>query len=564
MAFRAPIGISSFTRLHEERAVYVDKTEAIVTLVDTPAEVSLFTRPRRFGKTLFLSTLETFFQRQDLQGADTSPLFQDLAVWRSDAARAHHQQHPVLSLSLKDVHGTTWPDMLRALSSALEATVARLDGSPLLDGLHRADRARIEDLRAGEASPDRLQSSLQLLTRALHAATGQPVLLLIDEYDTPLQNAWAHGYFEEATPFFRSLFGAALKDNRALWRAVLTGILRVARESLFSGLNNPAVYTVTSPTFADTFGFTQPEVERMAVAAGQADRMGDLEAWYNGYLFGGMQIYNPWSILNYLSTPSRGLQPYWVHSGGTGLIESILERAGLETWRAVERLYSGGTVRSEISDNLAFSELVSDPAFSETSLWSLLLAAGYLKPVHTERIGEIDWYDLAIPNREVRVAWRHLLSYRFQALVPSDQQRQLLRAMLDGDGETFGHLLQELVKRTLSFHDTGGDRPERVWQAFVLGMLVALEPDYEVRSNLEAGWGRADVLVRPRSPGRTGVVMELKRIDEGESVDVAFDAAFRQLADRDYASALRGIAVPIRIIAAVFEGKRVYVRVLGE
>jgi hypothetical protein len=555
MAFRAPIGISNFVRLRTAGATYVDKTAAIVQLLELDAEVLQFTRPRRFGKTLFLSTLEAFFQRSELLGEDSAPLFEELAVWRSEAARAHHQRYPVISLSLKDVSATSWESMLADLQHLFGALINRLLPA---EGPATAARASLAAIRDQGGTADQLRAALANLMEELRRATGQRVMVLIDEYDTPMQTAWAHGFFDKAMPFFRSMFGAALKDNDALFRGVLTGILRVARESLFSGFNNPAIFTVTNSRFADLFGFTQPETEQLAVQANVVDQLDGIKAWYDGYVFGAVRIYNPWSILHYLANLPDALQPYWLNSGGTTLIESLLDRGGPALWRSLEDLYTGGVVRTEIAESLVFSELER----RSDALWSLLLAAGYLKPARIERIGDVDWYELVIPNREVRLAWRRFLGQRLeQATYDRHTLDRMLRAMFDGDEVSFGHLLQQVALKTLSYHDTAGDEPERVWQAFVLGMLVALEPDYEVHSNLETGYGRADVIVRPRRPGRPGVVLELKRIDPGGDVEASITRAFQQIEDRAYVTTLRGVAEPIRVIAAVFEGKRVHVRV---
>jgi hypothetical protein len=557
MALRVPIGISNFVRLRHSSAVYVDKTAAIVQLLDLDSEVFLFTRPRRFGKTLLLSTLEAFLQRADLLGEDTTPLFEDLAVWRSEIARAHHQRYPVISLSFKEVSATTWEGMLEQLGDMLAERVARAFRWCAGTDFDADTGGQLARVRARTATPGMMANALKNLTQELSRVTGQRVVVLIDEYDTPLHTAWSHGFFDEALPLFRTLLGGALKDNDALFRGVLTGILRVARESLFSGFNNPSVFTLTSLEFADAFGFTQPEIEQLAQQADVVDQLPDMEAWYDGYLVGRTRIYNPWSVLHFLRSPEAGLQPHWVNSGGTALIEMLLDQAGPAIWRSLEDLYNGGSVRTEITENLIFAEL----ATHEAALWSLLLASGYLKPARVERRLETDWYSLVIPNREVRVAWRRFLAQRLGAAASGATLERMLRAMLDGDEATFGAALQDVALKTLSHHDVTRREPERVWQAFVLGMLVALEPDYEVRSNQEAGFGRADVLVRPRQAGRPGVVMELKRLDPGGDVEAALEGAFQQIEDQAYVRSM-GDAIPtVRVIAAVFEGKRVHVRI---
>jgi hypothetical protein len=549
MTFRAPVGMSDFGHLRSAGAAYVDKTAAIVQLLATPGEVFQFTRPRRFGKTLFLSTLAAWLERADLRGEDTTALFSDLAVWRSDAARAHHQRYPVVSLSLKDLAAPTWEGMVHLLGRVLSEAVRAASHSCAAFAENMGPQLRLVLER--QATVHQLSTALPDLVSALHRAAGERVVVLIDEYDTPLHQAWTNGYYDQAISFLRTMLGMTLKDNRSLAFGVLTGILRVARESLFSGFNNARMFTVQNQAFADTFGFTQPEVAALAAQAGVQDHLADIEDWYDGYLFGGVRIYNPWSVLSFLEAPGDGLLPYWANSGGTALLERLIDQAEPELWLALEDLYRGATVFTEVTENLVFSDLGLD----NSALWALILSAGYVKP--TRRDG--GRMELVIPNREVRHGWGLLLGRHLRMALGHRSLDRLLRALLDGDGPTFEDGLRRVAAKVMSFHDTGS-HPERVWQAFVLGLLVYLEPDYEVRSNLEAGYGRADVLIRPRQAGRPGVVMELKRLEEGGDVEVAIAAAFQQITDRAYGLALAEVASPVRQLAVVFAGKRVYAR----
>jgi hypothetical protein len=557
MAFHAPLGESDFRQIRKLGAVYVDKTAAITEIALSATKVFLFTRPRRFGKSTLLSTLHAFFQRPDLIGEDTSPLFADLEVWRSERAQAHHQRYPVLWLSFKDVQQREWPLALESIRTHLSLVVNALE--PMLQHPAISDslRDRIQAMIIPGAGEALLQDAIMLLSKALQAVTGQPVVLLIDEYDSPLHAAWTHGYLDHALPFFRSLLGGALKENPALHKAVITGILRVARESLFSGVNHLSVHSVLSGGFASTFGFTQDEVVQLATSAGLQAHLPGIEAWYNGYLIGGVRLYNPWSILNYLARPQEGLRPWWVNTGGTVLIEALLDRFGPRLWPDVEALLNGGAVRAALDENLVLADL----AHNRDALWSLLLAAGYLRPVHTElRRGRLH-AELVIPNEELLTSWQLLAARHLEdALTGSAAVEHLVRAMFAGNERAFAADLRTLAANALSYHDTAGDWPERVWQAFVLGVLVHLSDGWEVRSNLELGYGRADVIVRPRKAGRPGVLMELKRVEAGESVEVALEAALQQISSREYALGLGDVADRVVEIAIVFEGKRPYVR----
>ena len=556
MAFSAPIGKSDFRQIRKLGGTYVDKTHAITEIVTSLSEVILFTRPRRFGKSTFMSTLHAFFQLPEVIGEDTTALFQDLAVWRSEEARAQHQRYPVLSLSFKDVHQSSWELALEAIRNHFSVVVQSLRATLQAPSVPPAQLERVEAMLVPGAGEGILQSAIVLLCGALRAATGRPVVLLIDEYDSPLHAAWTHGYLPEALSFFRTLLGSGLKENPFLHKAVITGILRVARESLFSGVNHLEVFSMLSGSgFGDTFGFTQAEVEELALAAGFPDRMPEIEAWYNGYVVDGVRLYNPWSVLNYLKNPAP--RAHWVNTGGTALIEALLDRLGPTLWPDVESLLAGGTIRGTLDENLIFDDLHR----SRDALWSLLLAAGYLKAARTEYVRGRWVAELVLPNEELKTSWQHLTSRHLElALNGGEAVDHLTRAMLSGDERAFAADLQTLAANALSFYDTAGDWPERVWQAFVLGILVHLSPDWEVRSNQELGYGRADVTVRPRVAGRPGAVIELKKVEEGKTVKGTLRAAMSQITRRDYAAGLRGIAEPIYRIAIVFEGKRAYVK----
>lgn len=556
MAFSAPIGKSDFRQIRKLGGTYVDKTRAITEIVTSLSEVILFTRPRRFGKSTFMSTLHAFFQLPEVIGEDTTALFQDLAVWRSEEARAQHQRYPVLSLSFKDVHQSSWELALEAIRNHFSVVVQSLRATLQAPSVPPAQLERVEAMLVPGAGEGILQSAIVLLCGALRAATGRPVVLLIDEYDSPLHAAWTHGYLPEALSFFRTLLGSGLKENPFLHKAVITGILRVARESLFSGVNHLEVFSMLSGSgFGDTFGFTQAEVKELALAAGSPDRMPEIEAWYNGYVVDGVRLYNPWSVLNYLKNPAP--RAHWVNTGGTALIEALLDRLGPALWPDVESLLAGGTIRGTLDENLIFDDLHR----SRDALWSLLLAAGYLKATHTEYVRGRWVAELVLPNEELKTSWQHLTSRHLElALNGGEAVDHLTRAMLSGDERAFAADLQTLAANALSFYDTAGDWPERVWQAFVLGILVHLSPDWEVRSNQELGYGRADVTVRPRVAGRPGAVIELKKVEEGKTVKGTLRAAMSQITRRDYAAGLRGIAEPIYRIAIVFEGKRAYVK----
>ena len=555
---RQPIalGESEFRHLRAAGALYVDKTAQIAALLSDPTPVSLFLRPRRFGKTLWLTTVRAFLQRADHLGAETQGLFEDLAIWQTPA-RALHQRFPVVMLSFKDVKGASWEAMIADLQRVLSAVMAQVFRWVPGTDLDADTGGALDRVRRRAASVDDLRGCLLDLTTELRRVTGQRVVLLLDEYDTPLHAAWAHGYYDEAIRFFRGMLAPALKDNPALERAILTGILRVARESLFSGLNNLEVHGTLSATYPDAFGFREEDVARMLAATPGAAPLEEVRAWYDGYRFGGVPIYNPWSLLSYLKKPGEGLSPYWVNTGGTELIEALLAQIDDPTWTSLQAVVSGGSVVARVEESLVFSDLAGG---SLDHLASLLLAAGYLKALAAERTSAGWQVELAVPNREVQGSWDHVLLRWLSRHVGAGAD-QLVGALLRGDAARVEAQLQEAVLRSLSSHDLAGERPERVWQAFVMGLLVHMSPTHRVHSNQESGLGRADVLIVPRRAGSPGVVLELKRLEEGADPEGALVAALEQIARQDYAASLRAAgASPIVQLACVFSGKRVWVR----
>ncbi len=532
----------------------MDKTSLVADMLAVPTEVLLFPRPRRFGKTLNLSMLRYFLERCD---EDRSDLFEGLAVWESEAARSHFQRYPVVSLTFKDAKFPSWEQCSKRLSALIAE--AYQQHRYLLDegALDETDAESFRAILTRRADVVDLSDGLRHLTRHLHAFHGERAVLLIDEYDLPIHTGVTHGYYDEVVGFFRNFLSGGLKDNPHLFKGVLTGVLRVARESIFSGLNNLAVYSLLSRPFATAFGFTETEVEQLADLAGARDGLDGLRDWYDGYLFGGEVVYNPWSVLSFLASPADGYVPYWVSTGSNDVLRDLLVRGGLGDPGDVETLLSGGGVDRCIEENIVFRDL----DHQVDAVWSLLLFSGYLKAADVRR-GEETRAVLSIPNREVRSVYRttftHWLKGRLGGPTAVDE---LFSALLSGDAYASGRYLTALLRDTMSYFDLGGPQPERVYHAFVAGLLVHLGDEYEVRSSRESGYGRYDVMVLPRTPGRPGVVLELKVPDEDEAAEAALEAALRQLADRDYSAELRSRgADPVHELAVVFDGKRAHVR----
>jgi hypothetical protein len=556
MAFVAPIGISDFRLLRQHGATYVDKTASIGRVLASPTQALLFPRPRRFGKTLWLSTLQAFVARGD---DDRAALFGDLAIWSHAAARAHMGRYPVVFMTFKDVKHDSWE---RALTDVANIVARAFQGHagirPTLSRSEASDFDALADRRAGEVL---LGGALAFLSEILHRHHGERVVLLIDEYDTPIHAGYNHGYYDQAVGFFCNYLSGGLKDNSHLFKGVLTGILRVAKESIFSGLNNLDVFSLLRSEHAESFGFTESEVETLAHAAGAGEHLGILRDWYNGYVFGGRVIYNPWSVIKFLDDADKRPQAHWVATGSDDILRRLITSGRLGSLSEQEALLRGETVERTIVEPIALRDVdrISD------AVWSFLLFSGYLTATEVEYGDEGVRARLRIPNREIRLVYTSLVAGWLESgLGGSHAVDGLLQALLAGDAERVEQGLERLLITHVSYHDLPRHAGELPYHMFVLGLLVRLAQSHAVHSNREAGFGRADVTIAPRQPGRPGVIIELKSLDphRDASPEAALDAALAQIEARAYAAELRARgARPIHCYAAVFDGKRAYVRV---
>jgi hypothetical protein len=566
MTLRIPLGIDDFRMLRESGLTYVDKTRLVCDVLDlTGIQVLLLPRPRRFGKSLNLSMLRCFFERAD---EDLSHLFDGLAVWQAgEPYRAHFQRYPVIYLNFKDVKferfEDAWWTIREKLRDLYQAHSSVLDSG----GLNALETARFRSILDGSAPALLYHRALQDLSEYLHRHHGERAVILIDEYDQPIHAGYVNGYASEILEFFRAFLTAGLKGNPHLYKAVLTGILRVARESIFSGLNNLAVCSILEPAFSTRFGFTEDEVVDLLARAGKSELLPTVQSWYNGYVFGGHVIYNPWSVLSFLQWGGAP-KPYWLSTSSNDLIKLVLERRAGRLQRAFEALLAGEGFERMLDENVVLDELDQH----DDALWGLLVFSGYLKA--EQRPSSPDdppVYRLTIPNREVRQVYTSTFRRWMEARMRGHggDLDTLTRALLGGDAAEVEHQLQAFAINLLSYHDAGTPSPENLYQGFIIGLLAVMEPHYLVRSNRESGAGRPDVMIRPRVPGQPGVVMELKvaRASEkspGSHLDAALDEALAQLAANDYAAELRAAgAVPVHALAVAFDGKQVRVRSAG-
>jgi len=555
---RFPIGISDFRMLREGGYRYVDKTALVDAVVDADAQVLLLPRPRRFGKTLNLSMLRCFLEKSD---EDRRPLFEGLAVASSDVAKPHAQRYPVIFLTFKDLKPASWEDCLAGLANLLAEAYGEHRDLLAVGNLAAEDAklfTAILERRAGKAE---LTIALKLLSRLLAKHHGERVIILLDEYDSPIHAGYSKGFYDDVITFFRDFLSGGLKDNPNLFKGVLTGILRIAKESLFSGLNNIAVYGILRQDFAPYFGFTEPEVRALVEAIGQPELLDDIRAFYNGYRFGDESIYNPWSVLSFLQDSRKELLPYWMETSSNDLVRELLLASPIGARGELETLLAGGTIDKRIEENIVMRDLSLDPG----AVWSFLLFTGYLKPVELRLVDGERRAQLAVPNAEVALALRKMAKVWMEAQVGgSEALEAMLAAVLHGDRLVIERYMSHFAKVSLSYFDTAGPEPERFYHGLVVGLLAGLGSRYEVRSNRESGFGRCDVMVLPKAAGQPGVVMELKRVDAdaGETPQVAIAAALEQIRTRDYAAELRARgATPIHHVAVVFDGKRAYVGV---
>lgn len=550
MALKLPIGIDNFKKVIEGGYVYVDKTLMIEEVLNTSANVQLITRPRRFGKTITLSMLRYFFD-QEVAGAH---LFSGLAVEKRPCFQ-HAGMSPVIFVSFKDIKEKDHPTFLSKLRNLLSDLFT--EHYSLVQHLLPHEVKRFTAILEREGDEAELQDALGWLMTLLARRHNREVYLFIDEYDTPIHTGYVNGYYEDLIQFMRGFLGKALKGNNALAKAVLTGILRVARESIFSDLNNVDVFTLLSHSFSNKFGFTQEEVDGLLALFHMEDKRESVAQWYNGYLCGGETIYNPWSILNYLDKASLGFKPHWVNTSSNDLIHEQLLRADSDVQDLLQQLLRGETVETLIHEQIVFQNLELDSQI----LLSFLLFSGYLTIESHFQKERRSHYRLKIPNLEVLLLYQDIFMQWMVRQIGVGKVGALLKSLMNGDFTTLNTTLGELVRATLSYYDTAADGTERVYHAFMVGMLVHLGNRYEITSNREAGLGRYDLMMRPREMDQPGIVMEFKAVKSPDQLDAALDSALEQMADRDYAAPLKLAGVrKRRDIAVAFCGKNVQVR----
>ncbi len=553
---KIPIGITDFKKLISQDCYFVDKSLLIKELLDNRSEVTLLPRPRRFGKTLNMSMLHCFFEKND---ASQASLFDGLAITKHPEIMKHQGQYPVIFLSLKDAKKDTWEQCYAKLTGIIQQEFKRHAYLKNSAALTEAEKKYFVAILHQTAPQHDYERALHQLISYLHQHHGAKPIVLIDEYDAPIHAGFTHNYYQQVVGFIRSFLGSALKDNNNLNFSVLTGILRIAKESIFSGLNHLDVSTLLSVNYADKFGLLRHEVKEILNHFDIPHAIDDIKHWYNGYTFGNQkEIYNPWSIIN-LIHQKGALQPYWINTSDNILIRDLITRNNLSFNDEMNLLLNSQTIEKHINENITFESL----DFDDDMVWSLLLYAGYLTVERQFLEGNMPKGLLRIPNQELAYFYSTAVSYWFKKNLNIKEYEAMLKSLVSGELEGFKHYFSRITKVALSTFDISGDEPEQFYHVLVVGMLVSLQNEYEVLSNRESGWGRYDVMIIPRTvtPEKYGIIIEFKRVTtKHPTLEKAVEAAFAQIEEKQYEIQLkdRGIEKIIKL-AIAFEGKQTLV-----
>ena len=563
MARTVAIGLQDFGDLIQKGYFYIDKTAFIKEWWENGDSVTLINRPRRFGKTLNMSMVEQFFS---IDYANRGDLFEGLVIWGDETYRKLQGTYPVISLSFANVKETSFINSRKKICQLIAELYANhsflLDSQALSEGdkeFFRRVTPIMDDVDATMA--------IHYLSKFLHAYYGKKVIILLDEYDTPMKEAYVHGFWDELVAFTRSLFNATFKTNPWLERAIMTGITRVSKESIFSDLNNLEVVTTTSDKYATSFGFTEEEVFAALEECELSDKKEQVKRWYDGFTFGThTDIYNPWSILNFLDKGK--FTTYWANTSSNSLVGKLLREGNRKIKEKFEQLLRGEVIESTIDEQIVYNRLDGN----ERALWSLLLASGYLKVLSFEKYGDIPEgtnpiYQLALTNLEVKLMFQNMIHDWFAEV--EEDYNDFITAMLSDDTDSMEEYMNRVTQNVFSYFDTGkrlsGGEPERFYHGFVLGLLVDLQSEYIITSNRESGLGRYDVVIEPREPEKKDAyILEFKVFNpkKEKSLDDTVAVALQQIEEKQYAAALIDKGIPkerIHSYGFAFEGKKVLI-----
>ena len=537
---RLAIGLSDFKHLIEEDFYYFDKTKFIEEVIKDGSQVKLFARPRRFGKTLNMSMLKYFFDIENKE--ENKEIFKDLYIEKTEAFK-EQGQYPVIFLSLKDLKALTWEQMEKAIKSAISRLFSEY--KYLLNVLDKFDTLAFENILLKNTELEDLKEALKFLTRILYEKYNKKVVVLIDEYDSPLVSAYINGYYEKAKDFFKTFYSTVLKDNSYLQMGVLTGIIRVIKAGIFSDLNNLSTYTILSDVYTDSYGLTEEEVEKSLKYYGIEQEISNVKDWYDGYKFGDSEVYNPWSILNFLQY--KELRAYWVDTSGNDLINDVLKKITKNTIEALERLFNGEGLKQNISGTSDLSKLLS-----EEELWELMLFSGYLTV--EEKIDQ-DNYVLRLPNKEVRTLYRKTFFEKYFGR--GSKLLYLMEALTENRIDEYEERLQEILLTSVSYNDTKKGN-EAFYHGLIMGMGLYLEGEYITKSNIESGLGRYDFVIEPKNKTKRAYIMEFKATDNVENLEEVSKEALEQIENKKYDVSLKQNGVKdITYMGIAFCGKQI-------
>ena len=548
------IGESDFKSLRIKNYYYIDKTMYIKDIIDNSSKVILVTRPRRFGKTLNISMLKYYF---DCRQKDNRKLFNGLKIMEQEEKYTSKLgAYPVIYLTLKDAGLMTYEMMIMQLKTIMMELF--YEHKELLEGdMSEGERTIFNKILSANATDVDLLNSLKMLSKIMYQYYDKPVMLLLDEYDVPLQNAYVEGYYDEAVKFFKTFYGVTFKDNAYLEKTVITGVSRVAKESIFSGANNFKVYTVLDNEFADDFGITEQEMDKVIEDFEVQDDKEEIKRWYDGYKIGEVEgIYNPWSILNYLT--DRKLMPYWVNTSSNDLIKLILKNS--ETVKEkIERLLKDEAIEVKID----LETVIVGIENNEDNIWGLMLGTGYLKVVETVNIAE-GIYKVKLPNYEIKLLFSQIIDDWFRNKVIGNDLKSILKDLVTLNLKEYEKKFKILVREMFSYMDVGENTAENFYHAFVLGMLVGLKDSYYVNSNRESGIGRYDIMLEPKDKNANSFIMEFKVMEDMEekTIEETIENAKKQIEEKGYEQNLkeRGFKNITKMVYA-FKGKEVKMEV---